>query len=139
MITLIYSEVWLSTSYSTRVSRGRLEKAGDPRRPSEPDRSDTNTEQAWFHFHQPNNNIIIIFGGMVLVSLFRMADGDTWSYSGGVVAIVQLICMLHMPEFPVWLHQKGRIEEANSAFNGIPGDIQNNLYFKADTPPRSNF
>ena len=52
-----------------------------------------------------------------------------------VVAIVQLSCMLHMPESPVWLHQKGRIEEANSAFNGIRGDIQNNFHFKADTPP----
>ena len=56
---------------------------------------------------------------------------------GGVVAIVQLICMLHMPESPVCLQHKGRIVEANSAFNGIPGDIQNNLFhFKPDTPPR---
>ena len=64
-----------------------------------------------------------------------------WRYMfllGGLVAIVQLICMLYMPESPVWLRQKGRIEEANSAFNGIRGDIQNNFHFKADTPPRDN-
>ena len=45
---------------------------------------------------------------------------------GNLVAIVQIVCMSYIPE------------EANSAFNGIRGDVQNNVHFKADTPPRDN-
>ena len=129
MITLIYSEVWLSTSYS-RVSRGQTER-------SWPQRHERRTSMISFpSTKQQHNHYLSRYGISILV------PNGGWRYMillGGVVAIVQLICMLHMPESPVCLQQKGRIVEANSAFNGIRGDIQNNLFhFKSDTPPRDN-
>ena len=40
---------------------------------------------------------------------------------GGVLAIVQFLGMLIMPESPIWLHSQGRISEANNSMNKIRG------------------
>mmetsp|Transcript_37160 Transcript_37160/g.80210 ORF Transcript_37160/g.80210 Transcript_37160/m.80210 type:complete len:682 (+) Transcript_37160:204-2249(+) len=58
------------------------------------------------------------------------ADGDDGQASeewrlmfafGGFIAVFQFVGMLFMPESPVWLHGKGRTQEAISARNKIRG------------------
>lgn len=40
---------------------------------------------------------------------------------GGIIAVMQLLGMLFMPESPVWLQEQGRLEEANKVRNLISG------------------
>lgn len=51
---------------------------------------------------------------------------DAWRMMfgfGGMLAALQFIGMLCMPESPVWLHEKGRSNEAMSARNKIRGTV----------------
>lgn len=43
---------------------------------------------------------------------------------GGILAGVQFVGMLCMPESPVWLHERGRTHEANLSRNRIRGDAK---------------
>ncbi len=53
---------------------------------------------------------------------------NAWRYMfgfGGLIALVQFIGMMCMPESPVWLREKGRLQEALSARNRIRGTPMN--------------
>lgn len=50
--------------------------------------------------------------------------------AGGLIALVQFMCMCCMPESPVWLQENGRINEANSALIIIHGDGWKNFYIE---------
>ena len=51
---------------------------------------------------------------------------DAWRVMfgfGGLLAALQFFGMLFMPESPVWLHEKGRVQDAVSARNKIRGTL----------------
>jgi len=51
---------------------------------------------------------------------------DAWRVMfgfGGFLAALQFVGMLFMPESPVWLHEKGRVQDAVSARNKIRGTL----------------
>ena len=62
---------------------------------------------------------------------------------GGVLAIIQFVGMLLMPESPVWLHSQGRILEANVSRNKIRGSTHASssnveVEMQSITPPPSS-
>ena len=55
-----------------------------------------------------------------------MATEEAWRVmfaGGGILALLQFVGMLCMPESPVWLNEKGRREEARAVRQKIRGDI----------------
>eukprot|EP00573_Skeletonema_grethae_P007752 CAMPEP_0201694964 /NCGR_PEP_ID=MMETSP0578-20130828/7063_1 /ASSEMBLY_ACC=CAM_ASM_000663 /TAXON_ID=267565 /ORGANISM="Skeletonema grethea, Strain CCMP 1804" /LENGTH=622 /DNA_ID=CAMNT_0048180729 /DNA_START=139 /DNA_END=2010 /DNA_ORIENTATION=+ len=60
---------------------------------------------------------------------------------GGLLAIIQFIGMMFMPESPVWLHNQGRTSEAKASRNKIRGSMHDSSSAveveMATTPPSS--
>jgi MFS family permease len=60
----------------------------------------------------------------VAYSLGESNNSEEWRSMfgfGGILAIIQFVGMLFMPESPVWLHNQGRFPEANASRNKIRG------------------
>jgi MFS family permease len=67
--------------------------------------------------------------------VYSSADEEEWrSIFGwaGVLALVQFIGMINLPESPVWLKSKGRIQESQLAWKTINGEQTNPLEHDAN-------
>lgn len=81
----------------------------------------------------------------VAYSLGASGNSEEWRYMfafGGLLAIIQFLGMMFMPESPVWLQNQGRISEANASRNKIRGSTNvssstSEVEMHPTTPPLS--
>jgi MFS family permease len=67
--------------------------------------------------------------------VYSSADQEEWRLIfgwAGVLALVQFIGMINLPESPVWLKSKGRIQESQLAWNTINGEQSDPLEHDAN-------